>query len=1269
MDAEAGVAAAGGASFAWMNRWMAAEDDPGISNYSEDHKLMEGPLIKIGDYAHFRYFLLFRNGRLCYYELPIPAGSASVARRVHVTLTSQHLRGVMMLNASSSSGKDMAKTEAEYEAELIKRGMIFNRRKLELSVSGYSPTGQLMSWKLRASGDATYVKWERALRLALRPIWVQNTPACLICQQNFSFLLRPHHCRKCGTCMCDDCSTFVPRLPMQGYYADVRICRDCSPIKIQQSALRPGTRVLVYGIYVARVMLVISAQESSDGLAQVDVVYEPKVKPGMQQLQKQKQRRPSLTGSLKRRPSQTQMIMSSDDVRRVRMQYVELYSEAVLSANRIKNALRLHLSYTLFRTQLNFSTWNLLETVQEQKTVQMVRILNKSASINELRSMVPSLSSLEAMHFATEDADEDEQVRASLALYRGVHVVFPLRLDTVLKLIDQFRNGIVLHRVYVYQILDEVEKLMRQANGSPMNTIKLPAGVRVVVVGDLHGQLEDLLTIFEKCGLPSAKTWFLFNGDFVDRGSHGVEVMITLLTLKLLYPTYVFLNRGNHEERMINEVFGFEDEVFIKYNPENDERTGWTGLGSSTKYSPNKIFQMFETIFTILPIFTLMNDSVLIMHGGLSNLEDVSIEEMTQIDHQREIPTQGSSREDILFTHLLWSDPRAANGSKPSDRGAGVEFGPDITRRFCTDNGINLIIRSHECQEEGYEIIHDGLLLTIFSASNYCGSQTNKGAYVQLEIQEDGTIKPHVVQYYAQPLQKLRDAAPNEWRQKARRLERRTLISLMELICEKKSTLLAYYHQMDTRNTGRITKLQWKEGLTHALGMEVNFLSYFSQLATLENDSRGGIDYKLFLQRYSVELDSNNIDWKQNRVQQLWMAFCKELATGKSDVDEKIDMQQKLRAAFDLFQLNASPPPLDGGDVSAPVDPVVQTNGNGNQNGSSRSLDAQRTNAQYMQRGLVTYDVFRVTLQHKLALDETLSEQQIFELMQRMDQNHDGFVDFQEFCSFFAEFSRLDYLQELFEVKDAKAIQILNRFGSELQRTNQFSSLQQAFRSFDRDGRDKLDVDDIIAASESLQMTPALELEDAKLLYDAVLRSYYGVKLEHEWEERGLDWTVFEDVFSPDSTRQRSMWMTSLRASNTSLAALASTDGNDDSNVTWADTLVDIAKHALHEQRLYIKLIFRMLDHHRHGYISKRKFIGAMSAINEEHGSPMNKTEIEQLADAFACFPPNRRRATSTATNGQTNGQAADDACVEYPRFLRSLRVIVAECKSQSQFR
>ena len=43
-------------------------------------------------------------------------------------------------------------------------------------------------------------------------------------------------------------------------------------------------------------------------------------------------------------------------------------------------------------------------------------------------------------------------------------------------------------------------------------------------------------------------------------------------------------------------------------------------------------------------------------------------------------------------------------GTTISDRGAGVLFGPDITENFCAVNGVSLVIRSHECMQEGFSV-------------------------------------------------------------------------------------------------------------------------------------------------------------------------------------------------------------------------------------------------------------------------------------------------------------------------------------------------------------------------------------------------------------------------------------------------------------------------------------------------------------------------------------------------------------------------------------
>jgi len=287
-------------------------------------------------------------------------------------------------------------------------------------------------------------------------------------------------------------------------------------------------------------------------------------------------------------------------------------------------------------------------------------------------------------------------------------------------LMECFKKQGKLHRKFAFQILLDILQYFQSC--PTLMDVTIPEDKKFTVCGDIHGQFFDLMNVFHLNGLPSPDNPYLFNGDFVDRGSFSVECIFTLFGFKLLYPNHFFMSRGNHESENMNKMYGFEGEVKAKYS--------------------GNMCDLFTEVYNWLPLTHCLNKKVLVMHGGLFSRDDVTLADIRATDRNRQPPEEG------IMCELLWSDPQPMYGRSPSKRGVGCQFGPDVTRRFLENNCLEYIIRSHEVKDNGYEVTHDGKCITVFSAPNYCDTMGNKGAFITLK---GGDMTPNYTTYEAVP--------------------------------------------------------------------------------------------------------------------------------------------------------------------------------------------------------------------------------------------------------------------------------------------------------------------------------------------------------------------------------------------------------------------------------------------------------------------------------------------------------------------------------------
>jgi protein phosphatase len=282
---------------------------------------------------------------------------------------------------------------------------------------------------------------------------------------------------------------------------------------------------------------------------------------------------------------------------------------------------------------------------------------------------------------------------------------------------DKFLSEINL----AIKILQNEKKLHIIQNGAVNGgLVELKTPDKLAIVGDLHGDIKSLLYIIRDIAfeefLTSSNNKLIFLGDYIDRGSNSIEVLLILCYLKRKYPNSVILLCGNHEamERFHCSAYTLPKELESRFGE----------IGST-------IYDRVLLLFRLLPKVVIIENQLLLVHGGVpASIAKSSFREAVITENSKTVE------------ELLWNDPRSDIPNNmdwvKSRRDFGKHFGKNISKRSMMETGAKAIVRGHEpCF--GFKIDHEGTVLTIFSSKE--SYQKFDAAYIRITKDELQAVK------------------------------------------------------------------------------------------------------------------------------------------------------------------------------------------------------------------------------------------------------------------------------------------------------------------------------------------------------------------------------------------------------------------------------------------------------------------------------------------------------------------------------------------------
>lgn len=306
-------------------------------------------------------------------------------------------------------------------------------------------------------------------------------------------------------------------------------------------------------------------------------------------------------------------------------------------------------------------------------------------------------------------------------------------IPSILEVLLMNPNSEILDTISKTELLQILDLVIQNLKKSPSIEILGENFKNTFIVGDIHGDISIMGKILHNFLEEKIKS-IIFLGDYVDRGSHSLEILLSVYALKLAFPDRICLLKGNHEDINVNKRYGFYDEIIEKYN--------------------SKIMEKIDESYNFISLMAITPACSFCVHGGLPR-NIITIEELRKITKpyfelglikpnrqsiKQDLNKKGSnldekkidlfslsrppnSEEKLLYTayyQILWNDPlENISGFLSSKRGNNIfKFGEDIVNQFLKINQLKRIIRSHENSRGSFQQVFKGLI-HIFSSGPY----------------------------------------------------------------------------------------------------------------------------------------------------------------------------------------------------------------------------------------------------------------------------------------------------------------------------------------------------------------------------------------------------------------------------------------------------------------------------------------------------------------------------------------------------------------------